>query len=160
MYHAIHRGLRYGHAQLLPRIGATDFADAAAVRALAADLRGFLALAEGHLHSEETVIHPEIEAREPGATRHAHEGHDEHERAFGELAGLLDRIDTAAPADRPALGDALDHLCARFAAADLVHMEGWETGLLGAMHRLFGDDELRAIEGRIVAGSDPAKMTG
>lgn len=160
MYHAIHRGLRFGHATLLPRIGATDFADAAETRALADDLRGFLALARAHLDGEESVIHPEIEARDPGATRHAHEGHDDHERAFDELAGLIDTLLSAGPAARPALGDALYRRYARFAADDLHHMEGEETQLLGAMHRLFSDDELRAIEQRIVAGADPGKMAG
>jgi hypothetical protein len=160
MYHAVHRGLRLGHAQLLPRIGATDFADMAETRALAADLRAFLALAHCHLQGEEAVIHPEIEARDPGATRHAHEGHDDHERAFGELSALLDTLLAADPDARPALGDTLYRRYARFAAEDLLHMEGEENGLLGTMHRLFGDDELRAIELRIIAGIDDAKMAG
>lgn len=160
MYRAIHRGLRYGHARNLTRIGATDFGDAAETRALAADLRAYLALAEGHLGTEEDIIHPEIEAREPGATEEAHDGHDEHERAFGELASLLDRLDAADGPARQRLGDALYRRYARFVADDLLHMEGEETRLLGAMHRLFSDAELQAIEGRIVSGADPAKMTG
>jgi len=160
MYHAIHRGLRLGHARLLERIGATDFADPTAAAATVAAVREFLALARGHLDSEETFIHPAVEARDPSATAHAHEGHEDHERAFDELAGLLDAIAAAPDAGRTAAGQALYARYARFAADDLHHMDGEETVLLGAMHRLFSDDELRGIEGRIVSAADPAKMMG
>lgn len=39
-------------------------------------------------------------------------------------------------------------------------MEGEETGLLGTLQRLFTDDQLRAIEGGIIAANPPARMIG
>ena len=154
IYHGIHKGLRLGHARLLERIGATDFADAEAAAATVAAVREFLTLAHGHLETEETIIHPAIEARDPAATAHAHEGHEDHERAFDDLEALLRNVGS------PDAGRALYLRYARFAAADLLHMEGEETELLGILHRLFTDDEIRAIEGRIVGAIDPAKMMG
>ena len=160
MYHVIHKGLRYGHARLIQRLGSADHADPADSAAALAELRAFLALGEGHLDGEEREIHPAVEARAPGASAHAHEGHDDHERAFAELAALAAALDGAAGADRIALGRDLYRRFGLFAAADLAHMHEEETALLGTMHRLFTDDELAAIEARIVGRIDPAKMTG
>lgn len=160
LYDAIHRGLRLGHARLMASLGATDFADPAETDAALADLRAFLALARGHLESEETVIHPAIEQAEPGATSDAHEGHEEHDQSFAELADICDRLERAAPAARAALGRALYRRFCRFAAADIVHMDGEEQELLGRMHRLFTDEQLQRLEGVIVGRITPDKMTG
>lgn len=160
MYDAIHRGLRLGHARMLERLGATDFADDAERAAMLADLRAFLHLAQGHLESEESVIHPAVEAAEPGAADIAHEGHAEHETAFADLSRLAEAVEDAAPDLRVRAGRALYHRYALFVAADLEHMHGEETALLGCMHRLFSDDRLGQIEAAIVAKIAPAAMTG
>lgn len=160
MYDAIHRGLRLGHAQLIRRLSATDFASPAEAETALAELRAFLRLARGHLESEEAVIHPAVEKVEPGATHGAHEGHEDHEQSFAELTDLCDRIELADTGLRPALGRDIYRQYCRFAAADIVHMDGEEQELLGRMHRLFSDDELRGIEGMIVGRIDPEKMTG
>jgi hypothetical protein len=160
MYHAIHRGLRYGHTQMLRRLGATDFTDQTEAEVAIAELRGFLRLAEGHMASEETVIHPAVEAAEAGSTSHAHEGHDDHEQSFADLDRLIAAVETAADRDRALHGDALYRRYARFAAADIAHMDEEEGPLLGLMQRLFTDDELRGIEGRVVARISPDKMMG
>ena len=160
MYHAIHRGLRYGHAQMLRRLGATDFTDQTEAEVAIADLRGFLRLAEGHMASEETVIHPAAEAAEAGSTSHAHEGHDDHEQSFADLDRLITAVETAVGSDRALRGDALYRRYARFVAADIAHMDEEEGPLLGLMQRLFTDDELRGIEGRVVSGISPDKMMG
>lgn len=160
MYDAIHRGLRLGHCQLIRRLSATDFANAAETETALAELRAFLRLARGHLETEEAVIHPAVEKAEPGATHDAHEGHEDHERSFAELTDLCDRIELADAGQRIALGRELYRQYCRFAAADIVHMDGEEQELLGRMHRLFTDDELRGIEGLIVGQINPDKMTG
>lgn len=160
MYDAIHRGLRLGHARMLERLGATDFADDEERAALLADLRAFLQLAQGHLDSEESVIHPAVEAAEPGASESAHAGHEGHETAFADLARLAEAAEDATPDLRVRAGRALYHRYALFVAADLEHMHEEETGLLGRMHRLFSDARLGEIEGAIVAKIAPAAMTG
>lgn len=49
---------------------------------------------QDRLDSEEAVTRPAIEARDPAATAHAHEGLEEHESAFAEIDGLLVTIET------------------------------------------------------------------
>lgn len=160
IYHAVHKGLRLGHSRLMSALGSNDFSDEVTTRLLLAQLRAFLQLAEKHLHSEETEIHTAIELRSPGATSHAHEGHESHEAAFAEIETLIRSVEDAGSAAAQQHGDALYRRYCSFAAADIEHMHGEETELLPTMHRLFSDDELRGIEGRIVAAIPPALMMG
>jgi hypothetical protein len=68
-------------------------------------------------------------------------------------------VEAAEPAERPRAGDALYKRFALFAAHDFEHMNEEETEMLCALHDAFSDDELKAIEGRIVADIPPAKMS-
>ncbi|MGR3322799.1 MAG: hemerythrin domain-containing protein [Pseudooceanicola sp.] len=159
MYYAIHKTLRLGHARLIGLLTATDWQDDAE-RAEALDrLRAFLAMAEHHLHGEETHIHPALETAERGSTGIAHDGHEHHERAFAELETLARAVETARGDGRTEAGQRLYFRYALFAAADMEHMAEEETRLLGAMHRLFSDDALREIEGRVTSRIEPAHMT-
>lgn len=160
MYNAIHRGLRLGHARQIAQLSATDFEDPDACAAALDDLRTFLDLAQGHLHSEDTTIHPAVAARDPRAIDTAEQGHEQHEAAFHEIEALARAVEDAPPGRRSAAGARLYRRVVRFAADDFLHMEAEETGLLGAMHRLFDDDELRAVEGALIAAIPPARMTG
>lgn len=160
MYHAVHKGIRQAHCRLLSSLGTTDFTDDNHVTHVLADLRGFLVLGQSHLASEEKEIHTAIEERSPGATSHAHDDHEDHEKAFAELETLARAVEDAPRAERHSAGNALYRRYALFAAADLEHMHSEETELLATMQRLFSDDELRMIEGRIVAAFPPARMMG
>lgn len=160
IYNAIHRGLRLGHARMIERLSATDYDDPEASAATLADLRTFLDLAQGHLHSEDSKIHPAVAERDPRAIEQAEQGHEQHEAAFHEIEALARAVEDAAPGRRAAAAARLYRRVVRFAADDFLHMEVEESALLGAMHRLFDDDELRAVEGALVAAIPPARMTG
>lgn len=160
LYRAVHRGLRLGHCQVLTRLATTDFADAADGAAAIGALRGYLDLASGHLDSEESKIHPAVAARDPAALVEAEEDHADHARAFAELEELCRRLEDAALADAPAIGEALYLRYARFLADDLHHMAEEETRLLGALHALFTDEELQGIEGSIVQALSWPRLCG
>lgn len=160
MYHAVHKGIRQAHCRLLSALGTTDFTDGNHVTFVLADLRSFLVLGRSHLESEEKEIHTAIEQRSPGAASNAHDDHEAHENAFAELEALASAVEDAPKAERQRAGHALYSRYALFAAADLQHMHEEETELLQAMQSLFSDDELRMIEGRIVAAFQPARMMG
>ena len=56
---------------------------------------------------------------------------------------------------------AWDNLYRRFAlfvAKDLIHMDGEETRLMPVLQEVFSDEDLHAIEGRIVARIPPEVM--
>jgi hypothetical protein len=160
MYYAVHKGLRRSQCSLLAAIGATDFSDVAAADRVIADIRSFLALAKSHLDSENNVIHAAVRQRAPAATQHADEDHDDHARSFTEIESILRTIEDSPASDRDGAARALHLRYALFVADDLRHMHEEETELLGHMHALFNDDELREIEGDIIAKIAPASMMG
>jgi hypothetical protein len=157
-YHVIHKALRFGHCRMLAAIGANDFTNDEATAGLLADLRQMIMLGRSHLEGENREIHTALEARVPGASSHAAEDHGHHEQSFAEIESLIRAVEVALPARRELAGQALYRRYALFAAADFEHMNEEETELLGALHKAFTDEELRAIEGRIVAAIPPQKM--
>lgn len=157
-YHAIHKALRLGHCRMLPALGSLDYRDRARTEAVLADLRGLMAVGHGHLDGENREIHTALEQRAPGASSHAADGHDDHERSFDEIEELIVLIEQAPLAERELPGRRLYKRYAAFVAHDLEHMDIEETELLAALHDAFTDEELKAIEGRIVAAIPPQKM--
>ena len=71
---------------------------------------------------------------------------------------MICQIEQASLPERELLGRRLYRRYAVFVAHDLEHMEIEESELLMALHEAFTDDELKAIEGRIIAGVPPQKM--
>jgi hypothetical protein len=157
-YHAIHKALRLGHCRMLAALGAHDFRDVAKTGALLAELRQLIVLGRSHLEGENREIHTALEERAPGASAHAADDHDDHERSFAELEELIRAVEAAPAGGREAAGRALYRRYAVFAAHDMEHMNVEETELLSALHAAFTDDELKAIEGRIVSAIPPQKM--
>jgi hypothetical protein len=92
------------------------------------------------------------------ASAHAAIDHIHHEQAYIELESLIRAVEVAVNSRRCIAGRALYKRYAVFAAADMQHMHEEETELLSALHRVFSDDELKAIEERIVTAISPDKM--
>ncbi|WP_373503113.1 hypothetical protein [Aestuariivirga sp.] len=157
-YHAIHKALRLGHCRMLAALGSNDYMNQMQTETMLADLRGLLALAAGHLEGENREIHAALEERAPGASAHAAEDHEDHERSFAELESLIRAVETATKAGRESAGRALYRRYAIFAAHDIEHMNEEETALLAVLQDRFSDDELREIEHRIVSAIPPQKM--
>ena len=157
-YHNIHKALRLGHCRILAAIGANDFSDDEKTSVLLDELRVLIGLGRSHLESENREIHTALEARMPGASAFAADDHGHHEQSFAELESLIRAVQIAVPGRREIAGRALYRRYALFAAADLEHMNEEETELLQALHEAFTDEELQAIESRIVSAIPPAKM--
>jgi hypothetical protein len=157
-YRNIHKAIRLGHCRLLAALGSNDFTKDGPTALLLADLRGFLMLGKGHLEGENREIHAALEQRMPGASSHAAEGHEDHEKAFEELESLMRAVETAPRGEKEKAGRALYYRYALFAAHDFEHMNEEETELLCALQDAFSEEELHAIEGRIVAAIPAPKM--
>lgn len=157
-YHAIHKALRLGHCSILPALGSLDYRDRAKTEKVMADLRRLLAVGRGHLEGENREIHAALEQRVPGASAHAAHDHEDHEASFAEIEELIRAIEQAELPQRELAGRRLYRRYAVFAAHDLEHMNVEETELLTALHDAFTDEELKAIEGRIIASIPPEKM--
>ncbi len=157
-YGAVHKGIRAAHMRCLVAIGATDATSEAQIGRLMAAIGEHLAMCGTHLQDENAVLHVALDARRPGATAHAAEDHDDHLRSFAELNALLSQLAIAAPDDRAPVLAALYRRFGRFVADDLLHMEHEEHVLLPDLQAAFTDEELRALEGRIVATIPPEHM--
>lgn len=157
-YHSMHKALRLGHCRMLAELGAHDYATASDTATLLQRLRALIELDRAHLDGENREIHPALETRQPGAATQAAEDHAHQEQAFAELESLIRAVDVAIASRRPLAGQALYHRYALFAAADMEHMYAEETEVLSALHAAFSDDELIAIEARMVGAIAPPEM--
>lgn len=158
IYHVIHKALRLGHCRILQAIGSNDFGNDVETRKLFADLRHLITLGRSHLDSENREIHTALETRVPGASAHAADDHGHHEQSFAELESMIRAVEVALPHRRENAGRALYRRYAVFAADDMLHMNEEETYLLQTLQGAFTDEELHAIEGRIIAALPPEKF--
>ena len=154
IYGNIHKGLRRTECLLLARLGANDFADAAATDKLLADIRRLLALAAAHVRHEDSEIHAALNGRGI-ATELVDAQHDDHRTAFAALESGIAAVETAPAAHRAEAGRALYLAFAAYIADDFAHMHEEETVTAPLLWRHFTDEELLAIEMRIIASLPP-----
>jgi hypothetical protein len=150
IYALIHKGLRAFMSHTLVRVGRLDALDADDVNEVTDEVRALLAICRSHLQHENDVVHPAIESRAPGRTARIADEHVHHEAAIDALLALLPGL----PGD-PAAAARLYRALAAFVAESLEHMQVEETehnAVLWATHR---DDEILALEHRIVASLTP-----
>ncbi|MBI5259964.1 MAG: hemerythrin domain-containing protein [Burkholderiales bacterium] len=150
IYAFIHKGLRAFMAHTLVRVGRLDAHDAAEVAEVADELQALITLCRKHLQHENELLHTAMQARAPGSAAPVAAEHEGHALALDELQQLLGRLPTE-PAVAPALYRALSH----FVAENLEHMQREETEHNAVLWAHFSDDELHALERRIVASIPP-----
>ncbi len=160
LYGPVHKGLRREMAQLLERIGSTDFNDDAARAALVKELGAHINIMATHLEHEKDYIHPFIEQKVKGGSHKLEEEHKEHEKAMAELRALLSELEKAAPESRAAVGRRLYLRYGVFVGENLVHMGDEETVTQAQLHSHSSDEELMGLEGRILSSLTPDLVMG
>lgn len=161
LYTAIHKALRAWMSAVMCRLGSLDVADAAETDAALAELDALLAVMQGHLETENTLVHPVIEARHPGALAAIEADHAHHEQAFVQLRALaqvLQAAPVASATGREAAALALYRAFALFVAENLTHMQVEETHNQALLWAAYTDDELLQVHERILASLPPYKM--
>lgn len=154
LYVPIHKALRALMFDTLARIGRIDLDDAGDRGAALEQAELMLEQLESHLHHENEFVHAAIEARRPGAAQATADAHLDHVDTIAALRGEIAALRAA-----PAVGQALAasrlyrHL-ALFIAENLEHMHYEETANNAALWALYSDDELHAIQDRLVAHID------
>jgi len=153
IYAFIHKGLRAFMAHTLVRTGRLDVHDAAEVAEVSEELRALLTICLHHLDNENTYVHTAIAARQPGTCdRIAHE-HVEHEASIAELEDMI----AALPGDAAALRRLYLRLSV-FVAENFEHMQREETQMNETLWATHSDEEIMAIEQRIIASHKPQEM--
>lgn len=153
IYAFIHKGLRAFMAHTLVRVGRLDATDEAEVAEVSAELKALLTICHHHLENENEVVHNAMQARAPGSCAKISAEHEGHVVALDQLHQLLERVPGSAAAVQ-----SLYRALSRFVADNLEHMDREETlhnAVLWATHT---DDEIRALEHRIVSNHSPQEM--
>ncbi|WP_395699294.1 hemerythrin domain-containing protein [Aquabacterium sp.] len=150
IYAFIHKGLRAFMAHTLVRVGRLDAHDPAEVAEVGAELKALLAICRGHLEHENHVIHSAMQARAPGSATALGIEHEGHIVAIDQLAQLLEQVPGNAEAAKT-LYRTLSH----FVAENFEHMQREETEHNAVLWATHTDDEIRALEHRIVSSLKP-----
>ncbi|MBL8289279.1 MAG: hemerythrin domain-containing protein [Rubrivivax sp.] len=153
IYAFIHKGLRAFMSHTLVRLGRVDVNDRAELAEVSEEVRALLALCRDHVHSENTFVHPAIAARSAGRTAAFEREHAGHEREIDALEALVAELPGSAAALRR-----LYLALSVFVAENFEHMQREETELNAALWATHTDDEIRAVEARIVASHQPEEM--
>ena len=156
-YLVVHKGLRALMTETLVRAGRMDPFDDDDTREVVARIRELVALAESHLEHEDRFLHPAMEARAPGSTRHVEADHRSHRGALARLASGCRAVESTEAAVRASAALELYRSLALFVAEDLVHMHAEETQNNAVLWATHSDAEIVAIVDRVVASIPPEK---
>lgn len=152
IYVGIHKGLRALMLDILQAVGRMDVYDAAETQAVCARVLELADVCTSHLAHENDFVHPALEACQPGSSEQIAGEHEEHLAAIAGLRDAVATLHTASPGyakERSAFQ--LYHRLALFLAENLSHMHHEETHHNQVLWQGYSDEELRALEGRIVA---------
>jgi len=161
MYGAIHKALRHFMADTLYRVGRMDLDDRIDREDTLNQLDALLLQLRSHLNHENDFIHPAIEARRPGGARHTADDHLQHLEAIANLEdsshALRQTGTTPSPANAPRARRLYQQL-ALFFGQNLEHMQIEEQDNQALLWALYTDEELQAVQDRLLAAIGPAEM--
>jgi Hemerythrin HHE cation binding domain len=158
MYSAIHKALRAWMSHVLLRAGQMDADDEIDCREVVAELEQLLGAMQGHLETENRLVHPAIEARNPGALVEIERDHAAHEAAIAQLQRHAQAMLSAPAGARGAAGLFLYRELALFIAENFEHMQVEETQNNQLLWAAYSNEELGALHGAILQSIPPEKM--
>lgn len=151
LFLAIHKGIRLALADLLSRMGSTDFTDAAAAQRIASDLALVLALCEDHRRTEDEVVFPNLRSRMSGDLVTIADDHQDQARIVRELTAASTTLVGESEENRPRAGRVLYLHFTKFVGELLAHMAEEEQVASPLFDRLFSQEEVMAIHGKVMA---------
>ncbi len=158
LYTGIHKALRKYMSAVLTSVGQLDADDDRQCHEVMADVQQLLDVLHGHVETENTMVHPAIEARYPGALAGITAEHAGHEVAIEQLRHYARTLLTTSGTDRGAFALFLYREMSSFVAENLEHMLREETQNQHLLWAAYSDAELLAIEKAIHASLPPEKM--
>ncbi len=158
LYAPIHKALRAWMFDTVQQVGRTDGqCPDTALRTLR-QVESLLAVCDGHIHHENTFLHPVLERGMPGTARDADVAHQEHGRHMARLRTLVTQ---ARGSQGPAAFGAFLALyreLALFVADNLAHMHWEETVHNEALWARHSDAELAQVHDALVQSIPSAEM--
>lgn len=150
-----HKGIRIALGQLSKLSGTTDYTSAQSVSKLHALTNEVVTILDLHLHSEESVVLPALEAKIPGSSDENLEEHAALDKQEKEMAALMDKI--AADPD-PASGVAFYEAVNDFISKYFAHMAMEESDINQIIWANFNDEEIMSWHGQIMSTLTPDQI--
>jgi len=158
LFLAVHKGIRAELFETTRLVARTDFSRLAEVQIAAARVQRTFGFLEEHAHHEDEAIFAELQRYAPELCAELQSEHSRIDGLMLEIVRLLARLQEAAAAERAALGRRLYALLGTFVAEYLRHMEREEGETNLRLWAHFSDEQLGAIQGRIIAAFEPARL--
>lgn len=155
LYGPVHKGLRAFLADTLQRIGSLDVEDPVQLEDACNQALDLLATLRGHVDHEDEFIHPLLERCRAGAALQAEDEHVAHRHALEQLAAEVRSLQV-----RPSwpAAEALYQSISALMAENLLHMRLEDIDHQALLWQHCTDDELMALDGRIVGSIAPREM--
>ena len=147
----IHKAIRFALADLLSRMGSTDFADATAAQRIASDLTTVLALCEDHRRTEDEIVFPTLRSRMSGDLVSVIDAHEDQQRIVEELTAASATLLSESTENRPRVGRTLYLHYSKFVGELLAHMAEEEQVASPLFERLFSQEEVMGIHAKVMA---------
>ena len=158
LYTTIHKTLRARMSALLVRAGQMDAYDEKECREVVNDLEQLLNVMQDHLKTEDSVLHPFIEARNPGALADIAADHATQKAVIDQLRQYVQAVLPLSGDDRVVFSLFLYRELALFIADNLTHMHTEETANHQLLWSAYSEAELHEIHTAILASIPPEKM--
>jgi hypothetical protein len=158
LYAPVHKGLRATLCDTATLLGRTDFQARDESRAAAAAVARILRFLDEHAAHEDALVLPEILRHNAELHSELRSDHARIEGLQGEVAALAARLEAASAIERVSLGARLHERMWGLVAEHARHMQVEETRANRVLHANATDEELLAIQGRIVGAIPPARM--
>ncbi|MFO1322749.1 MAG: hemerythrin domain-containing protein [Burkholderiales bacterium] len=158
VYAFIHKAMRAAMADALVAVGRLDASDARETTAVVARLRDLLDLCHEHLETENSLVHPFMEARRPGSSAKVVDEHVAHAAAIASLRRHVEALARTPAAARAGVARDLYGELALFVGENFVHMHEEETRHNAVLWDAYSDAEIAALEATIRQHVAPAMM--
>ena len=150
-----HKGLRIALSALSRVAGNTDYANVQSLDNLKTLSAEIITLLDLHLHSEEDVVLPALEAKVPGSTN---ENIEEHEQLEQDVKAFDEQLKTIAIDSPPDSGAKFYESVSSFHSNYLAHMAMEERDMNPLIWDNFTDEELMGWHGQIMSTLSPEQI--
>lgn len=153
IYTTTHKYHRYALFTMAIHAGRTEYTNQESVDKLHGLLLTFRTQLKHHMWQEETLVHPLLAKRVPGAAREIEEEHRMHAQRMDDLILLMEEVIAKSKgfANIRELGLELYRALNRWISGYLVHINKEEETIMPTMWKVCTEDELTGIVNNIVA---------
>lgn len=156
IFNLIHKGLRASLYQTALQLQQTDFSSEQETEAALDRVKEIVMLFDGHGHKEDTYVLSAINDFEPSVVATLEAEHVQDEALGRQLTEAIERQQKAVTLiEKITMGARLAEAFIEFMVFNLNHMAKEEDIVNKALWRYYSDDEIRKINGQILANTPP-----